>query len=123
MATAAEAIGKKEQFQIPTVHEARIAVEQGTPLMLRNILWSVEEAAPLLGVSAVTIKRLIRRGRLESVKVGERRLIPHRSLVRYFLDLLSSPTTKDHTLRVIESHCEATGKPFVKEEWEIEEGI
>jgi excisionase family DNA binding protein len=47
----------------------------------------VEEAARLLGVGRSTVYDLIRSGRLRSVKIGRRRLIPRDALDRLLVDL------------------------------------
>ncbi len=48
-------------------------------------LLGVSEAATLLGVSAKTIRRLMRAGRLPSVRLGRRRLLPAAKLKRLLL--------------------------------------
>ena len=47
-----------------------------------RIAYTVKEAAAALGVSAWTIREEIRTGRLESVRLGTRILIPRRALER-----------------------------------------
>lgn len=59
-------------------HEVRAVV----PLLL-----SVDEAALLLGLGRTTTYQLVLSGRLASVKVGRRRLVPRRCLEE-FVDAL-----------------------------------
>jgi excisionase family DNA binding protein len=49
--------------------------------------YSVEDAAPILGVGRTTIFELIASGRLESVKIGRRRIIPADALQRLLDEL------------------------------------
>ncbi len=51
-------------------------------LQARDYL-SVEEAATLLGVSRWTIQRAIKRGRLQTLKVLGRRIIPQKSFNQF----------------------------------------
>jgi excisionase family DNA binding protein len=55
--------------------------------METETLKSVAEAGQVLGVRGTTIKKLIREGKLLSVKIGDRRLIPT-SAIRAYIDRL-----------------------------------
>ena len=48
----------------------------------QEVLLPVEEAARRLGISPRTLWRRIRKGEIRSVKVGRRRLIPHKEVER-----------------------------------------
>ena len=48
-----------------------------------RLLYSVAEAASLLGVGRTYMFRLIATGQVESIKVGKLRKIPHDALGRY----------------------------------------
>ncbi|MEM9563084.1 MAG: excisionase family DNA-binding protein [Actinomycetota bacterium] len=54
----------------------------------RALLCSVDEAAESLGVSRSIVFRLIKDGRLRSVKIHKRRLIPLSALDEFVADLL-----------------------------------
>jgi excisionase family DNA binding protein len=79
---------------------------------VRNVLWTTNEAAMVLGVTPVTIYRRIGAGKLESVLVGGRRMVPHRAILAEFAGLLSNPDTRDATIRLIRGHAELLGKTF-----------
>ena len=59
--------------------------------MTDNMAYSVEEAAEQLGIGRTLAYELIREGRLSSIKLGNRRLVPHSDLVA-FLDGLRHGT-------------------------------
>ena len=54
------------------------------------MLLTVEEAARLLRIGRTTTYELVMRGRLQSVKVGRRRLVVHEGLNRFVAELLDS---------------------------------
>ena len=47
------------------------------------MLFAVSDAAAVLGIGRTNVYALMRSGRLRSVKLGGRRLIPHQDLVDY----------------------------------------
>jgi excisionase family DNA binding protein len=51
----------------------------------RSLLCTVDEVAQLLSIGRTTAFELVRSGRLRSVKIGARRLIP-RTMVEAFVD-------------------------------------
>lgn len=51
--------------------------------MSEKVAYSIDEAAYALGLGRTTVKKLIATGRLASVRVGRRRLIPRSALVDY----------------------------------------
>ena len=55
--------------------------------MVEKLGYSVEDAAPILGVGRTTIFELIAKGQLESVKIGRRRIIPADALQRLLDEL------------------------------------
>jgi excisionase family DNA binding protein len=64
-------------------------------------LVSVEEAGSAMGISRSTVWRLIRRGSIQSIKKGGRRLIPRQALTaRGTLHVTREvpPLTKDHPI-------------------------
>lgn len=56
------------------------------------LLYSIDEAARLLGVSRVELYRLIQRGEVLSVKVGRLRRVSRAALERYVADLEAHAT-------------------------------
>ena len=65
-----------------------------------RLLYSVAEAASLLGVGRTYMFRLIATGEVESIKVGKLRKIPHDALGRYIdQQRLRQPTTGASTGR------------------------
>ena len=48
-----------------------------------QVVYSPKELEPILKLSKNTINNLLRSGRLHSVRVGRRYLIPHTSLLRF----------------------------------------
>ena len=62
--------------QLSQVRRQQLAAQAG------NRLLSVPEAVDLLGVSERTVKAMVADGRLESVKLGSRRLIPEQAVRR-----------------------------------------
>ena len=58
----------------------------------QRLLFSVAAAADVLGVGISMVKQLIHTGRLASVKVGGRRLIPRASLEKFVAELQSEST-------------------------------
>lgn len=48
--------------------------------MLEKMLFSIEEAAELLGIGRSTAYDLVKGGELPSVKIGRRRLVPREAL-------------------------------------------
>lgn len=61
-------------------------VGQATVLLLR-----IEEAALRLGVKRTTMYHLVRRGEIESVRIGRLRRIPQACLEEYVEDLRTRP--------------------------------
>ncbi|NKY99144.1 helix-turn-helix domain-containing protein [Nocardiopsis alborubida] len=56
--------------------------------MGEKVAYSVEEAAQALSLGQTTVKKLIATGRLPSVRVGRRRLIPRSALEDYVNQLI-----------------------------------
>ena len=56
----------------------------------RSLLCTVEQAAETLSLGRTSIYVLLRSGRLRSVKVGARRLIPRAALEEFVNDLLEA---------------------------------
>ena len=56
-----------------------------------RLIYSVNEAASILGVGRTTIYELIREQRLHSVKIGQRRLVAKSDLEAFVSDLRASP--------------------------------
>jgi excisionase family DNA binding protein len=50
------------------------------PQSLQRLLYTVDEAAQCLSVGRTNVFDLIRRGEIESVKIGSRRLVPRAAL-------------------------------------------
>lgn len=78
---------------------------------IRNILWSAEEAAVLFGVHPITVFRWIAKGRVDSVKVGGLRLIPHAAIHKFFAEALANADTRAATIALLDGHAAAMGKP------------
>ncbi len=69
-----------------------------------RLLYSVAEAASLLGVGRTYMFRLIATGEVESIKVGKLRKIPHDALGRYIdQQRPGQPTTGASTRRQLGS--------------------
>lgn len=68
------------------------SAEDGRPFRRydRSLLCTVEEAAETLSIGRTSIYELLRDGRLRSVKVGARRLIPIAALEDFVNDLLEA---------------------------------
>jgi excisionase family DNA binding protein len=60
---------------------------KGTITMSDKMAYSVQEAAEQLGIGRTLAYELIREGRLPSIKLGNRRLVPHSDLVAFLEDL------------------------------------
>lgn len=56
-----------------------------------RLIYSVNEAASILGVGRTTIYELIREQRLLSVKIGQRRLVAKSDLEAFVTGLRESP--------------------------------
>jgi excisionase family DNA binding protein len=61
--------------------------------MMDKLTYSVPEAAQVLGVGKSTVYQLLQRGKLRSVTVGKRRLVPRAAVLEYLglPDLPASP--------------------------------
>lgn len=59
-----------------------------TPAVVAPVVYRVEEAAEALRISRDSIYELIRSGRLRSIKVGARRLVPLVALTEYVTSAL-----------------------------------
>ena len=86
-------------------------MEQAKPQQIRNILWTVNEAATVFGVQPRTVRWWIINGRIESIKVGVNRLIPHRAIHDYFAEALANPDTREATIELLNAHAATLGKP------------
>jgi excisionase family DNA binding protein len=66
----------------------------GTP---ERLVYSVEEAADLLGIGRTFMFHLVATGQIDSFKIGNRRKI-HRDAIAHYLDGLRSehPSTEPH---------------------------
>ncbi|MCC9643033.1 helix-turn-helix domain-containing protein [Rhodopirellula sp. JC740] len=62
--------------RLATVPAASASARTATP----SLTYSVLEAAQALGVSESTIKRMIQRDELRSIKAGRRRLVPKQAI-------------------------------------------
>jgi len=62
---------------------------QGSALVV-PVVYRVDEAAEALRISRDTIYELIRSGRLRTIKVGSRRLVPLVALTEYVASALDS---------------------------------
>jgi excisionase family DNA binding protein len=62
-------------------------VSQGVPATSERLLVSTAEAADALSLSRRHVHRLIDEGRLASVRVGRRRLVPRAELTRFVASL------------------------------------
>lgn len=74
-------------------HESAMRQERALkPVALPEapLLCTVEETARLLNISRTTVYTQMRTGKLRSVKVGGRRLIPRHTLDKYVADLLEA---------------------------------
>ena len=60
-----------------------------------RLLVSVREAAARLGVSRSSVYELLNAGRIESVKVGARRLVPSEALESFVAGLRSGVTENE----------------------------
>jgi excisionase family DNA binding protein len=49
---------------------------------IERLTYSVDEAATAAGISRATVYRLIDRGALHTIKLGDRRLVPREALER-----------------------------------------
>jgi excisionase family DNA binding protein len=69
-----------------------VAVPTGVDSALSEspMLLTVEEAARLIRIGRTTTYELVMRGRIQSVKVGRRRLVVRQGLNRYVAELLAS---------------------------------
>lgn len=56
----------------------------------RSLLCTVDEAAALLSVGRTSVYQLMSSGRLRSVKVGSRRLVPRSALEAFVDELLEA---------------------------------
>jgi excisionase family DNA binding protein len=56
-----------------------------------NKLLSVNETSRVLGVSTFTIRRLVKRGELHSVRVGKRLLLPETEVARVMAEGCEEP--------------------------------
>jgi excisionase family DNA binding protein len=58
-------------------------VQQSRPSKLERLLFPINDALEIMGVSRTKLFALIASGEIESVKIGRRRLIPYDSMVRF----------------------------------------
>ena len=58
--------------------------------MTNRLLYAIPEAAEQLSVSARVLERLISDGKVETVKIGRRRLVPADALVAYIEQVKAS---------------------------------
>jgi excisionase family DNA binding protein len=61
-----------------------------------RLVYSVEEAAEILGISRTFMFQLITTGQIDSFKIGSRRKI-HRDAINRYLDHLQAERTADPT--------------------------
>jgi excisionase family DNA binding protein len=92
---AQERSRQKRREQAPTAQSAhRQALDKpapgARPVAVERLAYSVKEAAAAIGISVASIWRHISEGRLETFKLGGRRLIPAASL-RALLEAAQEP--------------------------------
>jgi excisionase family DNA binding protein len=75
-------------------------MEQRTALT-GPLLYSVEEAAQLLGIGRTFTFHLIATGHIGSVKIGKRRKIPRDAVEKYIEQLRSEPANDDQQQRSV----------------------
>ncbi|MGH1491793.1 MAG: helix-turn-helix domain-containing protein [Acidimicrobiales bacterium] len=63
---------------------------QANPTTEPPLLFAIHEAADLLGIGRTNVYVLMNNGKLHSVKIGGRRLIPRVSLERFVNELLEA---------------------------------
>lgn len=55
-----------------------------------RLLHDLDETAELLSISRRVVDRLVRDGKIDTVKLGRRRLVPHEALEDYVARLVAS---------------------------------
>ena len=66
-----------------------LAVQEGTKPALPKLAFSMQESADALGVSYISVHRLLKRGLLKSSTALRRKLIPASELARFLNDTLA----------------------------------
>ena len=86
------ALSSKSSFPEPTATAPLVAMGDATtrtPLVVRRLLVSVEEAAGLLGIGRTTLYELIRQGDVRPIRIGRCVRIPQRELEAYIDRLIA----------------------------------
>ncbi len=65
--------------------------KENAPLAVAKLAYTRDEAAAQLGVHAITIDRLTKRGELRPSRGCRRPLYPHEELLRFLRDTASKP--------------------------------
>lgn len=80
---------------------------------IKNAFWTVAETAKVIGYDERTIRVWTSTGRIESIRLGPRRLIPAHAVLAYFAPALDSPWTRYETIRELNEFAAMFGKePF-----------
>lgn len=74
----------------PTSHDRGVVGREGSGLLRRTLLLTVEEAAELLRLGRTTTYELVMRGAIPSVKIGRRRLVVRSGLSEFVSGLTST---------------------------------
>ncbi|MDP9370501.1 MAG: helix-turn-helix domain-containing protein [Chloroflexota bacterium] len=85
-----------------------------TPTAIRNLTWTVDEVTEAFGVTPYSVRRMIREGRLESIRVGGRRLIPHRAVLNHLVAVVASPVTSARLQRRSEEFSGPASKMWAR---------
>lgn len=73
------------------------AYPDGSPDVPERLVYSVDEAADLLGIGRTYMFRLVATGEIDSFKIGSRRKIPRDALDRYITTRLRAEQSVDET--------------------------
>ena len=77
---------------VTTTGESSVA----KPVPIQRRLFTVNETAAILGVTPHSVRRMIREGRLASLKVGPHRLVTRGALRTHLLEAWANPETRPY---------------------------
>ena len=71
--------------------------------------WGVAEAAEVLGLHEVTVRKYIASGAMESAVYGNRRVVPTSAIRSVFGDLCRDASTRDVAIERMKRHAKVLG--------------
>lgn len=83
--------------------------ESATPAPVQHQLFTIKEAAAILGVNKRTVQRHIAGGRLDSLLIGFNRFVTREALRGFLIEAWLNPETHEHVEELLRKPADPRG--------------